>query len=96
MPEKIKKDMEISKTIYTWKAVGCKKCNNLGYLERIGVFEVLKMTDSLEELILKRPSEVEIANEAKKQGAIVMRQSAILKALQGVTTIEEALRVTQE
>lgn len=96
MPEKVRKDIDVSGPIYTWKAVGCKKCNNLGYFGRIGIFEVLKMTDSLEGLILKRPSEVEIAKEAKKQGSIVMRQSAILKVLEGATTIEEALRVTQE
>jgi type IV pilus assembly protein PilB len=75
---------------------GCKKCRFEGYAGRIGVFEVLAMTDTLAELILKDPSEVKIAEEAKNQGMITMEQDGILKVLEGITSIEEVLRVAEE
>ena len=54
------------------------------------------MTDELAEIILKEPSEVQIAKEANRQGMIKMRQDGVLKALAGATSIEEVLRVAAE
>jgi len=93
---KAKKDFEIPKPIYIWQAVGCKECNNEGYTGRIGLFEILSMTDQLTDIILKEPSEREISKEAERQGMITMKQDGILKVLTGVTTIEEVLRVAEE
>jgi len=94
LPEEMKREAKLDKALYVWKAVGCKKCNNAGFTGRIGVFEVLEMTDFLADLILTKPSETEIAKEAIRQGMITIRQDALLKALAGVTTLEEALRTT--
>jgi len=91
-----KKDFEIPKPLYIWQAVGCKECNKEGFTGRIGLFEILSMTDELSDIILKEPSEREISKEAERQGMITMKQDGILKVLAGVTTIEEVLRVVEE
>jgi type IV pilus assembly protein PilB len=96
IPESAKGELKIPKEITIFEPVGCKKCRFEGYSGRIGVFEVLTMTDNLAELILKEPSEVKIAEEAKRQGMITMKQDGILKVLEGITSIEEVLRVAEE
>jgi len=96
MPEIIKKELKSAKALYISEAVGCKKCNGLGYSGRLGVFEILEMTDPLSEIILKEPSETRIKEEAERQGMVTMRQDGILKVLEGLTTIEEVLRVAEE
>lgn len=67
-----------------------------GVLGRIALFEILSMTDELADIILKEPSEANIVQEGKRQGMITMKQDGILKALNGITTIEEVLRVAEE
>ncbi|MBI2124062.1 MAG: Flp pilus assembly complex ATPase component TadA [Candidatus Wildermuthbacteria bacterium] len=74
---------------------GCKACGGSGFSGRIGIFEVLTMTSELQEIILKDPSEANIAKEAKRQGMATMRQDGMIKVLDGVTTIEEVLRETE-
>jgi len=96
LPLKIRKSIRPSEMFYVYEPVGCKKCNKVGYSGRIGVFEVLKMTDSLVKLILKEPSEEKIREEARKQEMVTMQQDGILKVLKGITSIEEVLRVTEE
>lgn len=96
LPLETKKYTTVSKDFYIYEAVGCKKCNNAGYVGRTGVFEILEMTDQLEEIILKEPSEIKIEQEAKRQGMITMKQDGILKVLEGITTIEEVLRMAEE
>ncbi|PIV10061.1 MAG: hypothetical protein COS49_02590, partial [Candidatus Portnoybacteria bacterium CG03_land_8_20_14_0_80_41_10] len=91
-----KKDFEVPKPLYIWQSTGCRKCNNEGFTGRIGLFEILSMTDQLADIILKEPSEREIIKEAERQGMITMKQDGILKVLAGVTTIEEVLRVAEE
>ena len=95
-PPGAKKDIQIPKPVMIWEAKGCRKCNHSGYAGRIGIFEVLSMTDELGEIILKEPSEAKIAQEAKRQGAITMKQDGILKILDGTTSIEEVIRVGEE
>ncbi len=96
LPDIIKKNLKISKQLFVYQAKGCKKCNNTGFSGRIALFEVLAMTDQLSDIILKEPSETKIMEEAKRQGMITMFRDGILKALNGVTTIEEVLRVAEE
>ncbi len=94
LPEKNKKELDLEGDLNLWKVVGCKECDEKGYSGRIGVFEVLGMTDSLGSLMVEeKVDEEKIKEEAKKQGIISMRQDAVIKALKGVTTLEEALRV---
>ena len=62
----------------------------------MAVFESLEMTNALSEVILGEPSEQKIETEAKKQGIVTMKQDGIIKAVQGMTTVEEVLRVAME
>lgn len=95
-PPIIKKDLKVPEPLYLYAPVGCKRCNNVGYSGRIGIFEILEMTSQLSEMILANPSEVEIQKEAKRQGMITMKQDGILKALEGFTSLQEVLRVAEE
>jgi len=96
IPEAAKVKVEIPKTLEIYEPAGCKKCNFKGYSGRIGVFEVLEMTPELAEIILKEPSAAKISGEAKRQGMITMKQDGILKVLEGITSIEEVLKVAEE
>lgn len=78
-----------------YQAIGCGECTD-GYSGRIGVYEVLSMNDTIESLaVSKQPSSV-IAQAAREQGMITLRQDGILKALKGITTIDEVWRVAAE
>jgi len=96
LPPAAKSELKISKPFTVFAPVGCNKCNNTGFSGRIAVFEVLSMTDELADLISKTPSEIMIEKEAKRQGMISMKQDGILKALRGITTVEEVLTVAEE
>ena len=77
-----------------FKGEGCVKCNNTGYRGRFGIFELLPVTEKIQELAIKRSSSTEILNEALREGMITMKQDGVLKVLRGQTTIEEVYRVT--
>lgn len=77
------------------KGNGCTECGNSGYLGRIAIFEVLKVTTIINKMILKEASGKEIETQAIKDGLILMKQDGYLKALDGITTIEEVLRVAE-
>lgn len=77
-----------------WKAVGCDACHN-GYKGRIGIFEVLVMSETIEELIVKKASASEVAKTAVEEGMVTMEQDGLLKVLGGLTTLDEVLRVTK-
>jgi len=81
-------------TLYRGK--GCDECGNSGYFGRVGVYEVISANQEISQLILKNATADEIAKEAKKFGTISMIEDGYLKALSGVTTVEEVLRVAQE
>ncbi len=95
-PPTVKKNLELPSPLYIYEPVGCKRCNNVGYSGRIGIFEILEMTTSLSKLALKKPSEDEIRQEAHRQGMVTMKQDGILKVLQGLTSLEEVVRVAEE
>jgi type IV pilus assembly protein PilB len=95
-PPLIKKSIKIPKTFHIYEPVGCKRCNRTGYSGRIGIFEILEMTEQLSEIVLKEPSEVRIQEEAQRQGMVTMKQDGILKVLEGITSFEEVLRVAEE
>ncbi|MCR4284229.1 MAG: GspE/PulE family protein [Parcubacteria group bacterium] len=67
-----------------------------GYFDRIGIHEVLEVTETIKNLVMKDATSDEIENQAKKEGMITMLEDGIIKAVQGITTIEEVLRVTSE
>ena len=79
-----------------YQGKGCEKCDFLGYKGRIGIYEVLTMNKEVEKVILsKNVSEYEMEEVAKKQGMISMVQDGLLKAIDGITTVEEVFRVTE-
>ena len=80
---------------YIYEAKGCKKCHQSGFSGRVGIFEALVMTKELAAIILSEPSELNIDKEAKRQGMVSMKQDGIIKVLDGITTIEEILRVVE-
>lgn len=76
-----------------YKGRGCKVCNNTGYKDRLGIYEVLEMRDNIKELIMKRASSDELTDQAVKNGMTTMLEDGIEKALNGTTTLEEIIRV---
>lgn len=83
-------------SLQLFKAVGCNKCEQTGYKGRIGIFEVVEVDDQIGSMILSKATGEDIEKEAKKSGFIAMHQDGFTKALEGTTTIEEVIRVTQE
>lgn len=75
---------------------GCKECNNTGYLGRIGIFEVLVISEKIARMILARQTSQTIQGQAIIEGMITMKQDGFLKVIEGLTTIEEVLRVAEE
>jgi len=81
-------------TFQTFKGKGCKTCNDTGYKGRVALYEVLLMKDELKEFVLNGASTGEIKREAIKLGMQSLRMSTIKKFKEGVTTLEEILRVS--
>ena len=77
------------------KGAGCDECLGSGYRGRIGIFEMLSVDDAVRALITRGASSAEIRTEAVRQGMSLLRADGVAKALAGVTTIEEVMRVTQ-
>lgn len=75
---------------------GCPECNNTGYLGRIGIFEVLPVTEKIARLIIERAAAIDIEKVAVEEGMITLKQDGYLKTIEGITTIEEVLRVGQD
>jgi len=96
MPLEIKKKINTEKNFYFYEPVGCNRCNKTGYSGRIGIYEILEMTEELNRIILQNPSEMAIKKEAERQGMVTMKQDGILKMLEGITSLEEVLSVAEE
>lgn len=78
-----------------YRPVGCDKCKN-GYKGRVGVLEVVRITEEMESMIMNEASSIELARQARNEGFNSLRQSALEKVIQGVTSLEEANRVTKD
>jgi type IV pilus assembly protein PilB len=85
---------EEAKTLKTFKGRGCPSCNDTGYKGRIGLYEVMEVTDEIRELILIGASALELRKKSIEDGMITLRESGLQKIKNGVTTIEEVLRET--
>jgi len=77
-------------------APGCDKCKNLGYQGRVGIYEILEVTTEIQELIMKEAPMSEFKQAGIKRGMITMLQDGLLKALEGLTDVEEVFRVAGE
>jgi type IV pilus assembly protein PilB len=82
------------KKLKTYKGKGCSTCNNTGYKGRIGLYEVMEVTDDVRELILIGASALELRKKAIEDGMITLRESGLQKIRNGVTTLEEVVRET--
>jgi type IV pilus assembly protein PilB len=79
-----------------WHGKGCKQCNQAGYKGRMGIYEVLSMSPTIAQMVIKRSSADEIQKLSVQEGMYSMVQDAFMKAKNGFTTIDEILRVTKE
>ena len=91
--EKELANLNLPKPYKFFEGTGCTECNN-GYSGRLGIYEVLSMTEKIEDLAINRRPASEIKVAAIADGMITMKQDGLIKALQGLTTISEVLRVT--
>ncbi len=78
-----------------YKAVGCEKCTG-GYKGRLGVYQVLPVSDAMGRIIMSNGNAIELADQAKKEGIRDLRRSGIMKVMQGVTSLEEINRITKD
>lgn len=79
-----------------YRGKGCKQCNNEGYRSRIGIYEILDISHEMADLISRKGSREQVFTLARQQGMMTLVEDGFLKAKQGLTSIEEVLRVTQE
>lgn len=80
--------------LHFYSSTGCEKCNNLGYKGRIGVYEILTVTDSIRELLGQETiSFLDVRKAAIKDGMLTMQQDGVVKALLGITDLKEVIRV---
>ena len=92
LPEKEEKPAKIQ----FFHGKGCANCSNTGYKGRVGIFEVFNLTDELKEMVAQKTSGTQLGKKAIEQGMVTMKQDGILKAIDGITTLEEIWRVTKE
>ncbi len=84
------------KSLLFYRGKGCKRCNNTGYKGRIGIYETLENTDEISKLILARADGKTIKKQAVAQGMLTIAEDGFIKAKNGITTIEEVMRVTKD
>ncbi|OJU87297.1 MAG: type IV-A pilus assembly ATPase PilB [Burkholderiales bacterium 66-5] len=89
------KDEDIDGSWVTYRPVGCSACNN-GYKGRVGIYEVMPISEEMQRIILRDGSALEIAEQARAEGVRSLRQSGLQKARLGLTSLEEVLAVTNE
>jgi type IV pilus assembly protein PilB len=85
---------EDSETVTPLQPVGCEKCNNTGYKGRVGLYEVMEITDGMRELVLVGASAIELRRKALEDGMLTLRMSGLEKVKAGLTSIEECVRET--
>jgi type IV pilus assembly protein PilB len=88
-------DLDGSWQLYGPKEGGCEMCNG-GYKGRVGIYQVMPITDTISRIIMKNGTAHDIADQARAEGVKDLRQSGLLKVKQGLTSIEEVEAVTNE
>lgn len=92
LPERV--DVKGYTKFELYQPKGCKECGNSGYRGRIAIYELLQITKEVEKLMNQKGGEIEIQEFALRQGMVTMQQDGVLKALEGVTTLEEVEKIT--
>jgi len=85
---------EEAKDITAYKGRGCSNCNNTGYKGRVGLYEVLELTDEIRQVVLEGGSAIELKQRAVDDGMVSLRRSGLTKVRDGLTTLEEVVRET--
>ncbi|HNP74944.1 MAG TPA: ATPase, T2SS/T4P/T4SS family [bacterium] len=83
-------------SILFYRGKGCQQCDNTGYKGRLGIYETLEVDEEISQMIVQKASRDELAQKATDKGMMTLLQDGFIKAKNGITTIEEVLRVTQE
>jgi type IV pilus assembly protein PilB len=94
----LKVGFEASELNGSWKpfrAVGCSACSN-GYRGRVGIYQVMPITEEIQRIILAQGTAVDIAGQAQREGVRDLRQSALVKVRAGVTSVEEVIAITND
>ncbi len=78
-----------------FRGEGCDKCSNTGYHGRVGIFEVLEVTEAISELIFEHASSSKINRKALEEGMLTFQQDGVLRVVEGITTLEEVMRVAK-
>ena len=86
--------VEIDRTHVFYEGVGCIECNGTGYKGRMAICELLDLTDHIREIILDKRPISEVKRAAKEQGMRLLRESAVERVLEGLTTLREINKVT--
>jgi type IV pilus assembly protein PilB len=86
---------ELDGSWVSYRPVGCASCN-LGYKGRLGIYQVMPITDAIQRIILRDGTALDIGDQARLEGVRTLRQSGLLKVRQGLTSLEEVLAVTNE
>ncbi len=86
-------EIAVPKELQFYSSAGCDECGGLGYKGRVGIYEVIEVTDNMRELILTEPSGLAVKKLAVEQGTISVQQDGLLKALEKLTDIQEVFRV---
>lgn len=94
--QEMKMDGMNPEEIRAFEVRGCPHCANTGYWGRVGIFELLQVTEDIQKLILEKKDSNIIKERARKNGMRTLRQDGWLKVREGITTVSEVLRVTQE
>jgi type IV pilus assembly protein PilB len=79
-----------------FKGKGCDSCNGTGYKGRVGIFEVLDISEEVKQAVIRRATDSEIQEIGVKQGTVLMLPDGLMKAIDGITTLEEVWRVTRD
>lgn len=91
----VAKDQKIEETTF-WRGAGCVQCNQEGFKGRMGIYEVMEITDAIQRLINEKATADQLKEAAVEQGMVTMLEDGFTKAVKAVTTVEEILRVTKE
>ncbi|HYD80836.1 MAG TPA: type IV-A pilus assembly ATPase PilB [Paucimonas sp.] len=90
------KEDELDGTWVPYKAVGCERCSGSGYKGRVGIYQVMPISEEIERIILAHGTALEIEEQARRDGIRNLRESGLLKVKQGLTSLEEVLGCTNE
>jgi type IV pilus assembly protein PilB len=90
------KEEELDGTWQTYTHVGCELCKNTGYKGRVGIYQVMPISDEINRIIMNNGNAIDIADQAHREGIRDLRQSGLLKVRQGVTSLEEIEAVTNQ